>query len=461
MSTITKHNRRGFLKLGLGAAATGAVAPWVWTPRISKAGLGIPASRHNHLIVINLDGGARSVPMFNGAVDPRWNPYGTQVGAVGTEWGVGGIFDADPYTSTQALFGEAMPSLPMISNEICVLGTVDHTPGAAAGVGAHSTARNIISSGYEEGRESWVSRIYELHDNYNQGTSGLVFPPVVIGTGNATTPFGIPSGSITPVMVPSFSEFAEQSGDDGGGQPEWARAFEAGLDGTTSSRRSARDRQLIQRMSNGKQNVEAFRQVFLDPSLRVATEPTAGEQLSNAQLEAIFGTEMLGRNMALALRFIQHGSAAVMVGDNGWDTHSSETAAYSASANGIARMFAGLNFALKRMTHPEGGTYWDHTLIMVTSEFGRDNLMSGGFNSGGGSDHTGGPGSRYQALPFSGGLVAEQGGRMFGRTDPNTMEPMKGEPIFGTVEKLAMALAVLGVHTEEVWPSVTPLNAIF
>ena len=151
MSTISKQNRRTFLKLGLGGIATGAVAPWVWTPRMSRATGNIPASRHNHLIVINLDGGARSVPMFNGAVDSRWNPYGTQPGAEGTDWGVGMVFDAAPHPETQALFGMAMPSLPMISNEVCVLGTVDHTPGAAAGVGNHDTARNIICSGYEGG----------------------------------------------------------------------------------------------------------------------------------------------------------------------------------------------------------------------------------------------------------------------------------------------------------------------
>jgi hypothetical protein len=460
MSSITNTNRRNFLKLGLGGIATGAIAPWVWTPRISRAGLGIPASRDNHLIVINLDGGARTPPMFNGNVDTRWNPYGTQPGAGATEWGVGMVFDAAPYTDTQAAFGSDMPSLPMISNQVCVLGTLDHTPGAAAGVGDHNVARDIISSGNQGGGPGMLSLIYARHKNYTEGSAGLVFPPVVIGSGAATTIFGIPDGSITPVMVPSFSEFASQSGDDAGGQPDWARAFEAGRDGATAGIRSARDRQLIQRMSNGKENVEAFRNVFLDPALKIATEPTAGTDLTNAQLQAIFGTSLFGQNMALALRFLQHGSAAVLVGDNGWDTHSAEAEMYSVSANTLARVLAGLSFALKRMTHPEGGTYWDHTLIMFQSEFGRDNLESSGFNSGGGSDHTGGPGSRYQAFPYMGGLVG-QGGKIFGRTDASTLEPMAGEPIFGTTAHMAMALAVLDIDTEEIWPGIEPVNVIF
>lgn len=460
MSSITKNNRRTFLKLGLGGIATGAIAPWVWTPRISKAALDIPASRHNHVIVINLDGGARTPPMWNGNLDTRWNPMGTQAGAAGTEWGVGMVFDAAPYTDTMASFGVNMPSLPMISNEICVLGTVDHTPGAAAGVGDHNVARDIISSGKQGGGAGMMSLVYARHKNYTEGSAGLVFPPVVIGSGAATTIFGIPDGSITPVMVPSFSEFASQSGDDAGGQPDWARSFEAGLDDASAGIRSARDRELIERMSNGKQNVEAFRNVFLDPALRVATEPTAGTDLTNAQLEAILGTSLLGRNMALALRFIQHGSAAVVVGDTGWDTHSAESGAYSMSANTLARIFAGLNFALKRMPHPEGGTYWDHTLVMLQSEFGRDNLMSTGYNSGGGSDHTGGPGSRYQAFPYMGGLVG-QGGKFFGRTDASTMEPLGGEPIYGTTAHMAMALAVLDIETEEIWSGIEPVADIF
>ncbi len=460
MSSITKTNRRTFLKLGLGGLATGAVAPWVWTPRLSKAGMDIPRSRHNHLIVINLDGGARSVPMFNGGLEPRWNPYGTHPGAPGTEWGVGMTFTADPFPETTTPFGMAMPSLPMISNEIAVLGTIDHTPGAAVGVGGHTPARNIISSGFPEGGPGMMSLIYSHHKNYTEGSAGLVFPPVVIGTGDATRPFGTADGSITPVMVPSFSEFADQSGDDGGGQPGWARALEAGLDGSASTRRSVRDRELINRLSNGKENVEAFRQVFIDPALRVADQPAAGDDLTNAELQAILGTSLLGRNLALALRFMQHGSAAVLVGNNGWDTHSAESMPYAELSNNLGRAFAGLNFALKRMPHPEGGTFWDHTLVTVTSEFGRDNLMSSGFNSGGGSDHIGGPGSRFQAFPYMGGLV-ESAGRMFGRTDPNTMEPLADEPIFGTIEHMATMLSFLDIDTEEFWSGADPIGMLF
>jgi hypothetical protein len=459
--SITNSKRRGFLKLGLGGIVTGAVAPHLWLPRIGRAHLELPSSRHNHLVVINLDGGARSVPMFNGDVDGRWNPYGTQPGSVGTEWGVGAVWDNTPYTDTVALGMPEVPALTSITHEIAVIGTIDHTPGAASGVGDHVTARAWIGSGRAEGGAGVISHIYAGHKNYTEGGTGLVFPPVVIGTGEATTPFGAPAGSITPVMVPSFSELAQQGGDAGGSQPAWARALEAGLDGHSIASRSNRHKQLIRRLSTGKENVEAFKGVFLDPALKLEAEPN-GERdgLTNAQLGAIFGTTLFGRNAALALRFLSYGSAAVLIGDNGWDTHSGEMPMYEASTSALARVISGFNYALKRMAHPEGGTYWDHTLICMITEFGRDNTMEGGFNSGGGSDHTGGPASRYQAWFATGGLVG-QGGKQFGRTDPMTIEPLSGEPVFSTTSWLATMLRVLDVETEPLFPGVDPVDVIF
>lgn len=462
-------NRRNFLKYGLTGVAGAIAAPHLWIPRLSHAGGDIPRSRHNHVLLFNLDGGARTVPMFNGNVDGRWNPYGVQAGSGTTDWGVSAVFDNQPYQDTVALGMAAVPPITAISHEICVLGTVDHTPGASSGVGDHQTARNWIGSGLGEGGPGIISRIYSSHKNYTEGSNGLVFPPAVIGTGQATTPLGAPDGSITPVMVPSHSEFVAQNGDDAGGQPEWARALEAGLDGYAIKSRSNRHKQMIARLANGKANVEAFRNVFLDPALKVESEPGGtANGLTNAQLAAILGTSQLGRDTALALRFLGYGSAAVCVGDSGnagasvggWDTHSGEESAYPMSANTLARVLAGVNYALKLMPHPEGGTYWDHTLVGCVTEFGRDNVMDNGYNSGGGSDHTGGPGSRYQSYFMMGGLVAN-GGRIFGRTDPMSMEVMANEPVFGTTAYYATMMSVLDIDHEPFWPGIVPVSEPF
>ncbi|MBK8720398.1 MAG: DUF1501 domain-containing protein [Deltaproteobacteria bacterium] len=205
------------------------------------------------------------------------------------------------------------------------------------------------------------------------------------------------------------------------------------------------------------------------PALKVESEPMAAPTcLTNAQLAAILGTSQLGRDTALALRFLGYGSAAVCIGDSGnaaasvggWDTHSGEMTAYPASANNLARVLCGVNYALKLMPHPEGGTYWDHTIIGCVTEFGRDNVMDNGYNSGGGSDHTGGPGSRYQSYFVTGGLVTK-GGSIFGRTDASTMEVMNGEPVFGTTAYYAMMMAVLDIETESFWPGLDPVNVVF
>jgi uncharacterized protein (DUF1501 family) len=69
--------------------------------------------------------------------------------------------------------------------------------------------------------------------------------------------------------------------------------------------------------------------------------------------------------------------------------------------------------ALPRMAHPDGGTYWDHTLVVMGSEFSR---TAGGdrFNSARGSDHNGDNSTRWMSMPFFGGPVT--GGRAVGAT---------------------------------------------
>jgi uncharacterized protein (DUF1501 family) len=271
----------------------------------------------------------------------------------------------------------------------------------------------------------------------------------------------MPMGSVAPVMIPGFQEFQAQSGNNDDAQPAWGRALEDALDGAAAGRHSNRDRELLDRIRHGKRNVEAFKSVFTNPILDVAGNLAGSDRgISNAQIRFALGSSRLGQDLALALRFIGLGSAAVLVGNNGWDTHSNESGAYSESANQLGRALAGLNVLLKLMVHPSGGTYWDRTLVTVTSEFGRDNVTGVGFNSGGGSDHTGGPGSRNQAFPYMGGLVG-QGGKMFGRTHPSTMAVEPGEPTFSTVSHMAMMLAFLDIDPEPHFPGIEPLTAIF
>ena len=467
MSIVNKSKRRTFLKVGLGTVATGAIAPHIWIPRVSKAAMSVPSDKDNHLVLINLDGGARSVPLFNGNVDERNNPFG--IHEAGVQWGVGGCFANTQYTDTTALGMAAVPSISEIAGDVAVLAAVDHTPGAPSGVGGHIQARNYIASGYEQGGPGLMSHIMRMHKYYGEQVGEFgVFPPVVIGGGDSTTPFAAPSGNSEPLKTNSFQEFAGQSGngEDGEAQPGWARAFEAGLDGHMRDAHSAHDRAAMSRLALGKDAVEHFRAVFTDPALKVADAPAATKHdLSNQQLEAIFGTTVFGRNAALTMRFLLEGSTAVLLGDSGesvggnWDHHSGGTTRLPMLAQTLERVLCGFNYVLKMMPHPAGGTYWDHTIVATISEFGRDNLMANGFNSGGGSDHVGSPGTRNQAYCVMGGPVAT-GGQMHGQLDPGTLELM-GNEVWSTQSYLATWLAFLDIDYSEVFPSATPIDVLW
>jgi uncharacterized protein (DUF1501 family) len=123
-------------------------------------------------------------------------------------------------------------------------------------------------------------------------------------------------------------------------------------------------------------------------------------------------------------------------------------------------VLCGFHYMLHRMPHPSGTgvTYWDKTLIVLVSEFGRDNLMGNGYNSGGGSDHTGQPGSRFQSWAVMGGPVA--GGTQLGQTNPDTME-MVGSETYSTRNYLATWLAFLDIDYEDVFPGSQPIEAMF
>src|SRR5690606_35362154 len=96
-----------------------------------------------------------------------------------------------------------------------------------------------------------------------------------------------------------------------------------------------------------------------------------------------------------------------------YDYHSGEEENLPTSMERVNRLIRGLMHDLPRMEHPDGGTYWDHTVVTFGSEFSR---TAGGsrFNSARGSDHSGDRPTRWMSMPFFGGPVV--GGRVVGAT---------------------------------------------
>jgi uncharacterized protein (DUF1501 family) len=217
---------------------------------------------------------------------------------------------------------------------------------------------------------------------------------------------------------------------------------------------------MVNGLIDSKRQAVTFRPIFTDPILDVVNQ--AGESMhgmTNEELLATLGDSDLARDVALGLRFCGFGAPAVVVGEGGWDFHSDELTEFPAHGQRLGRVLSGLYRALKTLQHPDGGTYFDHSLVAVVSEFGRDNTELSGFNSGNGSDHVGTAANRFQAFPFFGKVVGQKGG-FFGATNATTMEPKSGEPVFSSISLLAMFLDVLGIDPEPHFPD-APLTAIF
>lgn len=449
--TKTNWPRRRFLKASALGAGTIVAAPTLWIPRRARAMT--PAfGAVKHLILLNLEGGMRSTCLFNADVSERWNPSqisGLQSGASGTEWGVGGAFSASAHEG--GALGD-IPSVAQISDQICVLGTVDHTPGTERGDGNHDTARLRMATGAPDGQVGLLTRIYRAHDKYQGAGVDQNLPPVAIGKSRLFTGGAGEWGKYRPVYVSSFQDFRSGGSSSGVEPPPWAQTVESSVDNEFASQRSARHRGMVNGLIDSKRQARNFREVFTDPVL--AVQELSNETLhgmTNAELRAALGDSDFAADVALALRFCGFGAPAVVVGDGGWDFHGNELFDFGEKARTLDRVLSGLAFALKRLGHPDGGSYWDHSMVVCLSEFGRDNTEANGFNSGKGSDHHGTSASRYQALPFMGGVVG-QGGRFFGVTDRDTMDPKNGEPVFGSVGLLATCLDVLGIDPSDHFP---------
>ena len=140
--------------------------------------------------------------------------------------------------------------------------------------------------------------------------------------------------------------------------------------------------------------------------------------------------------------------------------HSGEDERLPDSITELNRLLSALNAALHRMEHPSGGTYWDHTLVVLGSEFGRT-ARGNGFNSAGGSDHGGDLATRWMSMPFMGGLITDSGigGKQFGVTAKSNLEDDGMVFSYRSVAKTLMDL--LCADHSEFFPEDAPITGVF
>lgn len=453
-----KANRRDFLKLG----AAAAVAPVLWLPRRAFAatpGFGLT----KHVLVLYAKGGFRSHCTFNAVgTAMKINPFGVHPAAIaGRQWALGNSAGADvAYSYTGSSGAVAVPSFASISGDVTVLGCVDHNPDGSADTD-HRTAANRIATGDPMGLDGFLSRIGKDHPMYANGFSATAVPPVEINP----TEWGLGSGpyaSARPLSLLSGGNVFAADRPVGKGFKIAARRA------NDERFRATRSRAYRSRLTNflvSKQNVALFADMLKKPEINVAdpaNAASAADGFTNAQMLEILGNHDLstigntqegmmswGLDVAVALRFFHEGSPIAVVTRDIYDMHDDEADNYRPRVQDLTRQLAGLHYLLHQMDHPEGGKYWDKTLVVVLSEFSRNNTTSTGFNSGRGSDHVNqesGP-CRNQAVAVMGGPIAASKGKLIGPTDAN-IEALDQTKVFTSRQLLVTLIDALGINVD-------------
>lgn len=485
-------SRRGFLGIA-GAGLAGASAANFWIPRRAFAS-GSPGTI-KRLLILHAGGGARTTCLFNGNVSPQWNPFGVvsaedvdtngaSVLAPGVQWGVGkallglGLGGSTSTLEPRTLSswdGDTLPYVSQVADKITVLGSVDHDPMQPLGDFDHASATRRMCTGAAAGRVGLLTVLSkELDASQVDGQYSL--PPVVVG---GSGPMGASvyaavdrtSARHQPILLNGPSDFQYPHGADAAMNPYWVTSLESRLDESFVRVRpnavGGRPAEYVVQKQLGLEyggllTADPLRISYANATLGTLTD---GRVVSNVMLAELFGMPIFGQDpridvldahwggpTALAVRLLQAGAPVVAVGVGGWDLHSGEDIGLPRLAASLGHTMAALYFLLSRLRDDStpGHTWWDTTLVVFTSEFGRDDTAATaddggtiGFNRTNGSDHHGSSPSRYQALPIMGGGVP--GGRIIAPTDDD-VNPI-GAPI-ASASLLATMLHVMGVDAD-------------
>lgn len=484
-----KLTRRQFLA----ALSATSVAPMIFVPRTSRAQqAAAQTARAKQLLIIYAGGGMRSHALFSFDGAPKsLNPFGVAGSAGSTKSQfrlaspVGGNPDVAPFLQSAELLPEWGKSLPTLfgatSEQFSLLGPVDHNPGGEAELDERR-AKNLISTGRAEGGPGLLTIIG------NRIPTARPLPPFCIGDEAAMF------GAVTPGLeagAPVFIRDPLDIAGDGNGygrlsrdtvqqdgshvmvptpaMEAWEQELGRALDADFRSRQPKALASRIDRVIGSREQLQKVRDVLALPQLQLNNKEHAkkaigtsnGVSLTNRALEQAFlpfirfqsgglttnsnFTDPLGAKLALAVRLLQYEAPAVAVGFGGFDLHRDEDKLLHTVSRSLGRGLAALLFVLGGMPGLEAKRRLDEILIVVVSEWGRDNVKEDtGFNEQGGSDHRGGPSSRYQVLPIFGAGV--KGGRVIGGFSPTADLHPTGKT-FSSAALSATLISALGIDS--------------
>lgn len=453
--------RRSFLA---GAAAAGF--PHIWIPKPAFAQQCTGRGGVKHLIYIRLNGGFRFTTAFNSDVGGVFNPFGLASGvAGGTEWGVNKLFEPSPWLDDAD--GPARRELGMkpvtsLTNEMSVLATVDHEPSSGNADGNHGTGLERFLTGQVNGDNSIFTMMnYGLRSRIETAAAeGRVeLPPFVLGSSGMALGSGKYAAYRPPLIQgDSFENFVFS---DASKLPSWASDMATEVDLRMRDRVAPRAKPPVDAYISSRESTAKFAEIFGSEILRISNRSNESvDGITNQELATMFGDGGDGRQLALALRLFHFGCPAVYLDQGGYDMHSGEDENLPASMAELGHLISALNAALKRMDHPAGGKYWDHTLVVMGSEFGRT-ARGTPFNSAGGSDHGGDRATRWMSMPFMGGYItsAGMGGKQYGVTDKAELRDDGVVFSYRSVAKTLMDL--LCADHSEFFPDDPPIANLF
>jgi hypothetical protein len=405
----SRLSRRSFLGA---TAATGAGLsfPHIWVPRPVQAQTA-GSGTIKHLIYIRLSGGFRFPCAFNGDVADRFNPFSTASGVPsGVQWGVSRLLESASYLGGPGT--EGMRSPAELADKITVMPTVDHEPLSGGADGNHTTGLERYLTGFVNGEAGIFTRIMAgLSERYSTALAegNLLLPAFVMGGSGMARGLGDWAQFRPPVLSgASFERFSSSEG----AAPEWSERMITETDARMRDRQHPALRSQVDAYIQTREATEAYSEIFASEPLKVGNgSDEVFDGLSNAQLASIFGDSGESSDLRLGLRLFHYGCPAIYLDQGGYDYHSDEEPNLPGAIDRMGRLISGLIHALPLMNHPDGGTYWDHTVVAFGSEFSR---TAGGsrFNSAQGSDHNGDYSTRWMSMPFFGGPIT--GGRIVG-----------------------------------------------
>jgi uncharacterized protein (DUF1501 family) len=457
-------SRRGLLK---SAATVGLAAafPHVWIPNAAYAQT-VARGAVKHLLYIRLAGGFRFTCAYNGDTAAEFNPFGSSTArAPGTEWGVSSLLDRQPWLDGQANAGRltlGMQRVSAFSNALCVLPCVDHEPLSARADGNHGSGLERFLTGYVGGTTSFLTFVnYGLRAQVAAAAAAgkILLPAFSLGEAGMSLGAGEYAAYRPPVLDgDSFDRFGF---DADGKLPNWATTLANGQDERFRMRLHPTLRTHVESYQQSRIATKEYGRIFNDELLKIGEDSAdVVDGISNRELTTIFGEEGTGRRVALALRLFHFGCPAVFMNQGGYDLHSNEEGNLPTELDEINLILSGLRVALKKMLHPEGGTYWDKTLVVLGSEFGR---TTGGnrFNSARGSDHGNDLATRWMSMPMMGGVIDafQKGGKRLGESRSSDLKATG--KVYSYRGLMKTFLDVLGADHASVFPQDSLVTDLF